>query len=507
MLNRKLVLACLLSWAAGAAHAEPVVAGSGVFADGEVPACRTDLVYLNQMFGWQVRWRSEWSRLAAASNDEARAAMLRWQAAPAALAADEAALAATGSPRGRAPRVVVERVLAQIENLRASLRSGAPPLGSGVDGALRDQWSALFASRIAPAVDRFANFLRDRYLPRAPLAPGLGPAAGGAGCFRAFVRAFTTLDLPPVEIEEVGWRLLRAAEADMASLNGIDARALPGFLETLRAPARGGFSADQLIAKSEAAIARAFAAAPRAFSRDILQQIAVRPLPPEMESSFPAGAYQGSETGPASYVINTSRPSDRELMAEVIAFHETLPGHHARAAFGYPPGTFNSGFSEGWALYSEFLADELGLYGSKRDRTGMIAKHLWAAARLVVEPGLHVRGWSRAQAVEFMHRHTALSDAEIALEVDRYIAMPGQSLAYMLGYDRIASARCYARAKLGPSFKLTAFHDVILGGGSRPLDRVYADVVTWADGPGGRPASRVPRLPHGGRGPCSKFRR
>lgn len=168
-------------------------------------------------------------------------------------------------------------------------------------------------------------------------------------------------------------------------------------------------------------------------------------------------------------------------MAEVIAFHETLPGHHTQRALDLPIGEFNSGFAEGWALYSEYLADEMHLYSGRLDRAGMMAKHLWAASRLVVEPGLHLHGWSRARAVAFMRRHTALTDAEIAVEVDRYIATPGQSLSYMLGYDRIASARRYAERKLGASFDLRRFHHVVLGPGSRGLDRVHADVVRWAD--------------------------
>jgi uncharacterized protein (DUF885 family) len=184
-------------------------------------------------------------------------------------------------------------------------------------------------------------------------------------------------------------------------------------------------------------------------------------------------------------VINLSRPQDRRLMAEVIAFHEPLPGHHVRAALGLPAGDFNSGFAEGWALYSEYLADEMGLYSGPLDRAGMMAKHLWAASRLVVEPGLHLHGWSRDRAVAFMRAHTALTDAEIAVEVDRYIATPGQSLSYMLGYDRIIGARHYAERRLGHDFDLRRFHRIVLGPGSRPLDRVHADVVRWADA-GGR---------------------
>ena len=214
--------------------------------------------------------------------------------------------------------------------------------------------------------------------------------------------------------------------------------------------------------------------------------MSVAALPPAMEASAAAGFYRSAAGGrPAAYVINLARPEERRLMAEAIAFHETLPGHHVRAALGLPAGDFNSGFAEGWGIYAEYLADEMGLYSSRLDRAGMMAEHLWAASRLVVEPGLHLHGWTRERAVAFMRAHTALSDAEIAVEVDRYIATPGQSLSYMLGYDRIAGARRHAERVLGRRFDLRRFHDIVLGPGSRPLDRVHADVVRWANRGGG----------------------
>ena len=227
---------------------------------------------------------------------------------------------------------------------------------------------------------------------------------------------------------------------------------------------------------------------PRMFLGEVRQPIAVEAMAAAVEAYSPAGHYRFAEGGrPAAYVINLSRPQERRLMTEAIAFHETLPGHHIRAALGLPAGRFNSGFAEGWGIYAEYLADEMGLYSSETDRAGMMAKHLWAASRLVVEPGLHLRGWTRAQAIDFMRTHTALSEAEIAVEVDRYIASPGQSLAYMLGYDRIMDARRHAERVLGTRFDLRHFHQVVLGPGARPLNQMFADVVSWADATRGAP--------------------
>jgi uncharacterized protein (DUF885 family) len=483
-----LALAAALLAAAVPAPAQTIEAGAGFGAAG-LAGCRTDLRYLNQLFGWQMGWQRDWQALAGAPDAAVRDAVVLWRTAPAALRADEAALAqATRGGPGAAPRVVVERVLAQVDELAHALRRSAPPLRADVDPRLRREWNDLFGRDIAPAVAHYRDFLRDRYLPAASPAAGLSGTPDGPRCFRQAVRTFTTVDRPADEIEQIGLRLLHETEADLATLHGIAAADLPRLLARLRATHEEGFDAARLTALSRAAIARATAAMPRMFLGDAHAPVTVEALPPAMEASAAAGFYRSAEGGrPAAYVINLSRPQDRRLMAEVIAFHETLPGHHARSALGLPLGEFNSGFLEGWALYSEYLADEMGLYSSPLDRAGMMAKHLWAASRLVVEPGLHLHGWSRERAIEFMRAHTALTDAEIAVEVDRYIATPGQSLSYMLGYDRIASARRYAEHALGGRFDLRRFHAVVLGPGSRSLDRMYADVVRWADGGGGAP--------------------
>lgn len=481
MTGRLALALALLLLATRPAQAEPVAAGAGLGAAG-LQGCRTDLVYLNQLFGWQVGWQRQWAALQRASDDEIRAAIAAWRTAPAALRADEAGLdaAVRGGP-GAAPRVVVERVLAQVEALASALRQSAPPLRADADPALQGQWTALFAEEIAPAVARYRDFLRDLYLPAASTAAGLSGTPDGPRCFRQAVRYFTTLDRPPEEVERLGLTLLARTEAELTRL--YRRRDLPRLLAELRATREEGFTTGRLIALSEAAIARAAAAMPRMFSRPLIRPVQVAPMPRAIEASAAAGFYRfATAAEPAAYVINLSRVQDRRLMAEVIAFHETLPGHHIQAALDLPVGDFNSGFAEGWGIYAEYLADEMGLYSGPLDRAGMMAKHLWAASRLVVEPGLHLHGWSRERALAFMRDHTALSEAEIAVEVDRYIATPGQSLSYMLGYDTIARARLRAERVLGPRFDLRRFHDVVLSPGSRALDRVYADVVRWADG-------------------------
>ncbi|MFW6078049.1 MAG: DUF885 domain-containing protein [Gemmatimonadota bacterium] len=260
----------------------------------------------------------------------------------------------------------------------------------------------------------------------------------------------------------------------------------------MKAVPRHGSSSDafetreDVIAHAEAAIDRAERAMPEWFATPGETPIVVEPIARNIESSFPAGFY-GPPAGPddtARYVVNTGRHEERRLLSEAIAFHEAIPGHHTTfavpAAAGNGPGNFESGFAEGWAVYAETLADEMGLYSSTLDRIGLVAKRLWTTSRLVVEPGIQLHGWSRERAIDFMLEHTALPQSEIELEVDRYVAIPGQSLAYMLGHLDFRRMRREARDRLGERFDIREFHDIVLTPGRRPLPEVAADVERWA---------------------------
>ena len=460
------------------AQSEPIVADAGIGPD-YLADCPSDLRYLNQMFGWQVNWPAQWRGLASADTVAAEQAIAQWRTAPAALADAQAHLSAHGSIK--APRAVVERVVAQVDHMLTELQANPPPLAGAVDAAVHERWNTLFTQQITPAVAHYLAFLRNDYLPASQQAPGFGVNATGARCFQSAVQTFTSLSIPPEQIEAIGNRIYGETSAQLAALYHRPVAEVPQILAELRAQRHDDFTRDDVVAMSQAAIARARAAMPRMFSRPMTSDVTVQPLPAAMEASFPAGAYRPAEGDtPPTFAVNLSRPGDRRLMAEVIAFHETIPGHHISFALGYPQGQFNSGFVEGWAIYAEYLADEMGLYSSDLDRAGMMTKHLWAASRLIVEPGIQLHGWTRNQAIQYMQTHTALSDPEIALEVDRYISTPGQSLSYMLGYDVIMQARRDAEQRMGARFDLKQFHDVVLGAGSRPLAQVRDDVLRWS---------------------------
>lgn len=493
MTSRK--LARLIGAAAAAAllmtspgPAQPVTAGAGGAA-AALEGCETDLHYLNQISGWQGAWPAAWSAFGTADAAARGQMVARWADAPAALQSD-----IDGMRRGlengtSAPKPVVRRILDQTDGLAATLAAGAP----GAEEAPQDDetaaWRALFNEDIGPAIDRYRAFLRNDYLPFANDRIGLFAIDDSGRCFENAVRFWTSLDLSAEEIETRGRAILEETTAEFLNHTHTQPGDIAAALARHRAPHDAApVSGDDLIDVSSAAIARAREAMPRQFRAYDIAPIRVVEMASHLQGSFPAGFYRPTAGGAASYVINPSRPAERRLMAEVIAFHEAIPGHHlnsevtARSGGG---GRFNSGYAEGWAIYAEYLADEAGLYSSDYDRTGMIAKHLWAASRLVIEPGIHLHGWSRDEAIAFMRNNSAMPEAEIALEIDRYIAMPAQSLSYMLGYLEFRDMRERAQAALGDNFDIREFHHVVMAGGVRELAAVAADVERWIEA-GGR---------------------
>jgi uncharacterized protein (DUF885 family) len=436
------------------------VAGGGAAAVA-MAGCGHDLARLNPITGWQARWPRELAQVANLDAAGRAAALERWSVASAALEADRAALRP-----GSASRAVVERVLGQIDGL----------LQGPIAPELHDPaWRGVLDGELRRAIAGFGQRLRADYLLKAPDGSSLAASPEGHACFAGAVEQWTSLKVSPDDLEAAGTRDLARYRAELARLAGAPEAELPAVLDRLRAP-REGVSRDAILAISRAAIARAQAAAPRTFGTAAVGALEVVPIPAALEPAMPAGVYvQASGGAPARYEINLSRPGERRLMAEAIAFHEGVPGHHLGFSLAKDAGAFNAGFVEGWGIYAEHLADELGLYSTTEDRMGAAAKHLWASARLVIEPGLHVRGWSRDQAIAFLRANSALSETEAAIEVDRYLAMPGQSVAYMLGHDAIAEARARTERRQGAAFDLAAFHRAILEPGPRPLAQLVAE--------------------------------
>jgi uncharacterized protein (DUF885 family) len=368
---------------------------------------------------------------------------------------------------------------------------------SGVDA---DAWRAearrLVAERVRPSLARWRDVLASELLPaaRGDEEVGIGHVPGGEDGYRAAVRQFTTTDLTPEEIHRIGLEdveRLRAefAEAGAKALGDSDVDAVIDRLRNDRSLRYD--SADAIVADVTEALARAEAALPQAFPDYEFAPCEIRVIPEAAAKGSVLGYYtvpakDGSR--PGAHWVNTYDPASRARFEyEALAFHESVPGHHLQFALGqtldglpqFRQFAYVTAFGEGCGLYAERLSDEIGLYSGDLQRLGMISFDAWRACRLVVDTGMHAFGWSRERAVQYMRDNTALSEVNIANEVDRYISWPGQALAYMIGRKHIESLRARAERELGAAFDLRRFHDRILANGSIPLETMTQVVEAW----------------------------
>ncbi len=349
---------------------------------------------------------------------------------------------------------------------------------------------------VIPAFDRYANVLEQEILPvaRPSDQPGLVHVPDGAAAYRALARSHTSLDLDPRAIHEIGLVEIERLDLAIADL-GAEVLGVHGLEATLHAlrhdPALRFDTAEQVLGTAQRTLERAQAAIPMWFGRLPHAPCEVVPIPAESAPHQTLAYYvwpalDGSR--PGRFHINLHAPETRaRYEAEALAFHEAVPGHHLQISIAEELGDLpafqrvlgSNAFSEGWGLYTERLAEEMGLYSSVMDRFGILSFDAWRACRLVVDPGMHALGWTRDQAIEFMREHTALDDGNIANEVDRYIAWPGQALSYKLGQLEILRLRAEAEVQLGDPFDIRAFHDVVLGSGAVGLGTLDLIVRAW----------------------------
>lgn len=364
--------------------------------------------------------------------------------------------------------------------------------------AFRSDLLAAVADVAVPSFRRYLDALETEILPAARPAdrPGLVHVPDGAEAYRALIRTHTTLDVDPVEIHEIGLVEIERIDRAFADLGAkvLGVHGVEATLAALRAdPALRFETAEEVFATARDTLARAQAAVPAWFGRLPKAPCEVVRMPPETEAhqtlayySWPA--LDGSR--PGRFYINLHAPETRpRYEAEALAFHEAVPGHHLQLAIAQElPGlpafqrTLGSNaFAEGWGLYTERLADEMGLYSTEMDRFGILSFDAWRASRLVVDTGMHALGWTRDEAIDFMRAHTALGDNNIANEVDRYIAWPAQALAYKLGQLEILRLRAMAESSLGSRFDVRAFHDAVLGSGAVGLTTLAGIVEAWIE--------------------------
>jgi len=459
-------------------------------------ACRMELWNVSPTWtGWQGEMPLVAGMQAVATEQDQQHAVARWSELATYLD-DEIANLTEGLRLGySAPKNNVRVVIEQMDAMLAAPLAESPFVqmaGEGQD-AFRQQLEALERDRIRPAIQRYRDFLRETYLPAAREAIGVSANPDGAACYTAALKYYATVEMTPQEVHDVGLQQMEQILAEMREIGerSFGATDPQKLLALVRTDPRYRFnSREELIAYAEAAVERGRQALPRAFGRIPSAPVIVEPYPPFLEKSAPGGqAVPPSADGkPGKYMINAYNATEQSRAGlESTAFHEAYPGHHMQVAValereGLHPISryfFLSGFGEGWALYTERLSDEMGLFTSDVDRLGMLSNEALRAARLVVDSGMHMLGWSRQQAIDYLLAHTTETTARGTAEIDRYIAVPGQATAYMIGSLEIRKLRTEAEQALGAAFDLRAFHDLVLEDGAMPLWALREKVESW----------------------------
>jgi len=345
-----------------------------------------------------------------------------------------------------APRVTVEAVPAQVRSLIGPDSIFLGPTLRSDDAAFREAAEQIYNEQIAPALNRFADFIENEYLSEARETLAVSGNPNGEACYPALVRGFVTVGVPAEEIHAVGLEQVANIREEIQV--------------TLDEHFGGGDVSEFL----------------RRVNED-----------PSGSGEYHSSSEDGSR--PGIFYIAVTDPTGRSISNQLATLHhETFPGHHLQGAIALELGDqqhplarylWNSGYGEGWALYSERLADELGLYPTPLDRIGLYSDQIARASRLVMDSGLHTLGWTRQQAVDYMMANSGWAPVDIQNEVDRYISWPGQATSYMLGMIEIRRLRTLAEETLGENFDLRGFHDRVVGMGSITLPMLEASIQAW----------------------------
>jgi uncharacterized protein (DUF885 family) len=425
--------------------------------------------------------------------------LARLAAYPDWMAAHRANVAAGVAAGRTAPIEVVERCISQTRRMLETPVEASPLAEAYPDlpPAQRAELLAVVGEHVRPALAEWLAMLED-YAAHVRPGPGVCHLPDGEALYRHHIRAYTSLDLDPREVHEYGLARLdeiESAEAPIAAeLGHHGVAALRAFLD--RDPANHVEDPADLVRAAEGWILRAEAEAPKWFGAPPEERCVVRAVEPHLEQDAPAAFYyppadDGSR--PGTYFFNTFDPPSRPLHQAVpMTYHEAVPGHHFQLTIErrlrHLPAFRRHGtmlacgaFVEGWALYAERLAAEMGLYRSPLERFGAWESEAHRAARLVVDTGLHAFGWTREQSIELLMARAGLARLDAEIETDRYIAWPGQALSYMIGQREILALRAELEARDGDRFDLRAFHDELIGHGSMPLDVLRQQLPRWVE--------------------------
>jgi uncharacterized protein (DUF885 family) len=402
------------------------------------------------------------------------------------------------------PRYLLEKVAAEADNVASKTENSpfAKPVEefpSSVPATeqkrLRDAVLAAIAGQIVPAYQRFASFVRTEYAPHGRTDPGVWALPDGEARYRFAIRRITTTDMTPGEIHALGLKQIDEVESKMLAVaHQLGFKDLASLNDHIRNDRHFYATSGQQVLDLYTNYARGMEPElPKLFGHLPKSKLTVIPMEASRsKNAVPADYSDGTPDGsrPGHINVNEWDPEHRLVLnIEAIAYHEGIPGHHLQLSLAQemqnlPEFRRHAGYTafvEGWALYAERLGKEVGHYQDPYSDYGRLENEMWRAIRLVIDTGVHDKHWSREQMVDYFHRYTAMDEPNIQSEVDRYIAWPGQALAYKLGQLEIVKLREQARQTLGDKFDIRNFHDEVLGNGALPLDILDSEVNSWID--------------------------
>jgi uncharacterized protein (DUF885 family) len=408
----------------------------------------------------------------------------------------------SGVANGRTPMAsTVEKTVAQIDDHLATdpadsvfvnIRQPAA-FSEEQAAAWRADLAAVVRTEIYPAYQRYRDYIAEHVLPasRSEDTPGICHLDGGEEWYRRAIKRYTSVDLTADEIHEIGLTQIDKLNDEYRTLGGaaLGTSDLEEIFSRLRDDPELRFeTGEEVRAASEEALAKAKAAMGDWFGRLPRADCLVQETPSGPQAFYFPPATDGSR--PGSFYVNTSDPNAwKRYEMEALAYHEGIPGHHLQLAIAqeledipeFRKHASVTAYAEGWGLYTERLADEMGLYAGPLERIGMLSADSLRAGRLVVDTGIHAKGWTRQQAIDFFAKSSPQNLSGVAEEVDRYIGVPGQALAYMIGRLEIMRMRREAEEAMGGRFDIKGFHDTVLCSGLVPLGTLDRMVKEWAN--------------------------
>jgi len=456
--------------------------------------CRSELWAVSQMEGWQLNY-PQLAELQPVGTPELRdQALARWKKLPGYIDQEILNLKAGLEAGYSSPKAAVERVIGQVEGLLAIAPEESPfasPALRDEDAAFKAAFIAVVADEILPAVARYRDFLKDTYLGQAREALSVTANPNGRACYEASLRMYTTVGRSGEEVFALGQQTVAANRERVIEL-GKAAYGLDDFSAIIsrikRVPEDKFTTRDELLSFSQERVAAAELACKDWFGYVPTRKAEVVPFPDYQEGTGVSARYEpGTATRPGVYRIPLFEPEKMSRGAmESTAFHEVWPGHHLQISIaqeieGLHPITriiMYSGMAEGWARYAEGLADEMGLYTTV---TGPISRLAWPARGMVVDPGIHLFGWTREEAIAFMAEAGRMSNRELDDTVDRIAVLPGQLTSYDSGGLEILALRRLAEERLGENFDIKEFHDQLLKNGTAPLTLLRAHIEAWLE--------------------------